>query len=179
MLIAFPLFLGVLYTPFPLAWFFMFGAVFFVFLNTGPSNTALANVCLPSVRATAFAMNIFVIHLLGDAAAFPTIGYIGGHTNMHIAFLVVSRNDAPLRSDLARGNEIPRRRIPRPSKLRSRLPNESRNSGDGGTFREVHVVGLSPRERSGRFGGVVTFRQQFAEQMPRVGPIPLQGETSS
>ncbi len=68
----------------------MFGAVFFVFLNTGPSNTALANVCLPSVRATAFAVNIFVIHLLGDAAAFPTIGYIGGHTNMHIAFLVVS-----------------------------------------------------------------------------------------
>jgi len=89
MLIAFPLFLGVLYTPFPLAWFFMFGAVFFVFLNTGPSNTALANVSLPSVRATAFALNILVIHLLGDAAAFPTIGYIGGHTNMHIAFLVV------------------------------------------------------------------------------------------
>lgn len=90
MLIAFPLFLGVLYTPFPMAWFFMFGAVFFVFLNTGPSNTALANVCLPSIRATAFALNIFVIHLFGDVAAFPTIGYIGGHTNMHIAFLVVS-----------------------------------------------------------------------------------------
>ncbi len=90
MLIAFPLFLGVLYTAFPMAWGFMFAAVFFVFLNTGPSNTALANVCLPSVRATGFAMNIFVIHLLGDAAAFPTIGYIGGHTNMHVAFLVVS-----------------------------------------------------------------------------------------
>ncbi|MEP6810452.1 MAG: MFS transporter [Chthoniobacterales bacterium] len=90
MLIAFPLFLGVLYTPFPLAWFFVFSAVFFVFLNTGPSNTALANVCFPSVRATAFALNIFVIHFLGDAAAFPTIGYIGGHANMHIAFLVVS-----------------------------------------------------------------------------------------
>jgi MFS family permease len=90
MLIAFPLFLGVLFTPFPAAWIFMFLAVFFVFLNTGPSNTALANVTLPSVRATAFAANIFVIHLLGDAAAFPTIGYIGGHTNMHVAFLVVS-----------------------------------------------------------------------------------------
>lgn len=90
MLVAFPLFLAVLYTPFPTAWFFMFFAIFFVFLNTGPSNTALANVCLPSVRATAFAANIFVIHLLGDAAAFPTIGYIGGHANMHVAFLVVS-----------------------------------------------------------------------------------------
>ncbi|MDQ2659322.1 MAG: MFS transporter, partial [Verrucomicrobiota bacterium] len=90
MLLAFPLFLGVLYTPFPIAWYFMFGAVFCVFLNTGPSNTALANVCLPSIRATAFALNIFVIHLFGDAAAFPIIGYIGGHANMHIAFLVVS-----------------------------------------------------------------------------------------
>ncbi|MGI9089341.1 MAG: spinster family MFS transporter [Chthoniobacterales bacterium] len=90
MILAFPLFLGVLYTPFPVAWYFMFGAVFCVFLNTGPSNTALANVCLPSVRATAFALNILVIHLFGDAAAFPIIGYIGGHANMHIAFLVVS-----------------------------------------------------------------------------------------
>lgn len=89
MILAFPLFLGVLYTPFPLAWVFMFFAVFFVFLNTGPSNTALANVSFPAVRATAFALNIFVIHLLGDAAAFPIIGYIGGHTDMHIAFLVV------------------------------------------------------------------------------------------
>ena len=89
MILAFPLFLGVLYTPFPLAWVFMFCAIFFVFLNTGPSNTALANVSMPGVRATAFALNIFVIHLLGDAAAFPIIGYIGGHTNMHIAFLVV------------------------------------------------------------------------------------------
>lgn len=90
MVLAFPFFLGVLYAPFPLAWVFMFLAVFFVFLNTGPSNTALANVCAPNVRATAFALNIFVIHLFGDAAAFPAIGYIGGHTNMHIAFLVVS-----------------------------------------------------------------------------------------
>ncbi len=90
MLLAFPLFLVMLYTPFPLAWVFMFGAVFLVFLNTGPSNTALANVAMPSVRATAFALNIFVIHLFGDAAAFPTIGYIAGHTNMNVAFLVVS-----------------------------------------------------------------------------------------
>jgi predicted MFS family arabinose efflux permease len=90
MLLAFPFFVAALYIPFPLAWAFMFISIFFAFLNTGPSNTALANVSRPAVRATAFAMNILVIHLLGDAAAFPTIGYIGGHTNMNIAFLVVS-----------------------------------------------------------------------------------------
>ncbi len=89
MLLAFPFFLAALYIPFPAAWFFMFAAIFFAFLNTGPSNTALANVARPSVRATAFALNILVIHLLGDVAAFPIIGYIGGHTNMNVAFLVV------------------------------------------------------------------------------------------
>jgi predicted MFS family arabinose efflux permease len=89
MLLAFPFFIASLYIPFPAAWLFMFAAIFFAFLNTGPSNTALVNVSHPSVRATAFALNIFVIHLCGDVAAFPAIGYIGGHTNMNVAFLVV------------------------------------------------------------------------------------------
>ena len=90
MIVAFPLFVAMLFTPFPAAWFLMFASVFFIFLNTGPSNTALANVTLPKVRATAFALNILIVHLFGDAAAFPTIGFIAGHTNMTIAFLFVS-----------------------------------------------------------------------------------------
>ncbi len=90
MLLAFPFFVAALFIPFPLAWLFLFVAIFFAFLNTGPSNTAVANVARPSVRATAFAFNILVIHLFGDAPAFPLIGYIGGHTNMNVAFLVVS-----------------------------------------------------------------------------------------
>ena len=90
MLIAGPFFIATLYIPFPAAWIPMFVAIFFLFLNTGPSNTALANVSLPAVRATAFAVNIFVIHALGDVQAFWLLGYIGGHTNMHVAFLFVS-----------------------------------------------------------------------------------------
>src|SRR5438093_9089001 len=90
MLIAYPFFVAILYIPFPPEWMAMFVAIFFLFLNTGPSNTALANVSLPAVRATAFAMNIFVIHALGDVQAFWLLGYIGGHTNMCVAFLVVS-----------------------------------------------------------------------------------------
>jgi predicted MFS family arabinose efflux permease len=90
MIVAFPLFVAMLFTPFPAAWLLMFGSVFFMFLNTGPSNTALANVSLPKVRATAFALNILIIHALGDAAAFPSIGFIAGHSNMTIAFLFVS-----------------------------------------------------------------------------------------
>jgi MFS family permease len=90
MLIACPFFVATLYTPFPAAWVPMFFAIFFLFVNTGPSNTALANVSLPAVRATAFAVNILIIHALGDVQAFWLLGYIGGHANMHVAFLFVS-----------------------------------------------------------------------------------------
>lgn len=89
-LIAFPFSAAMLFTPFPAAWVLMFIAIFFLFFNTGPSNTALANVTMPSVRATAFALNIFVIHALGDALAPPLIGAVADRTNMNIAFLVVS-----------------------------------------------------------------------------------------
>src|ERR1700730_13811441 len=90
MLIGCPIFIISLYVPFPAAWVAMFVAIFFLFLNTGPSNTEIANVSLPSVRATAFALNILVIHALGDVPAFPAIGYVGGRTNMCVAFLFVS-----------------------------------------------------------------------------------------
>jgi MFS family permease len=90
MLLAFPLCLAMIYTPFPLAWVFLFGAVFFVFLNTGPSNAALANVAGPQIRATAFSVNILVIHLFGDAFSPPLLGAVAGHFDMNVAFLVVS-----------------------------------------------------------------------------------------
>jgi MFS family permease len=90
MLLAFPLLVAMLYTPFPWAWGFLFGAVFFVFLNTGPSNAALANVAGPKVRATAFAFNILVIHALGDAISPPLLGAVAGRSDMNVAFLIVS-----------------------------------------------------------------------------------------
>ena len=90
MILACPVFVASLYVPFPLAWLPMFVSIFLLFLNTGPSNTAIANVSLPSVRAMAFALNIFVIHVLGDLLAFPSIGFVGGHTNIRIAFLFVT-----------------------------------------------------------------------------------------
>lgn len=90
MLLAFPLFMAMLYVPFPLAWVFLFGSVFFVFLNTGPSNAALANVVAPRIRATAFALNILIIHLFGDALSPPLLGAVAGHYDMTMAFIVVS-----------------------------------------------------------------------------------------
>lgn len=88
-----PLIMLVLWTPFPAAWFVMFLAMFFLFFNTGPSNTILANVTHPSVRATAFAFNILLVHLLGDAISPPLLGAIIGKGSAHgwrMAFVTVS-----------------------------------------------------------------------------------------
>ena len=50
MVLAFPLFLLLPITPFPLAWALIFATSFCLFFNTGPTNTILANVTHVSVR---------------------------------------------------------------------------------------------------------------------------------
>jgi MFS transporter, Spinster family, sphingosine-1-phosphate transporter len=91
LLLGFPMILLVLWLPFPLAWLFVFIACFCLFFNTGPTNTALANVTHPAVRASAFAINIFVIHALGDAVSPAIIGYIArASDSWNTAFGVVS-----------------------------------------------------------------------------------------
>jgi MFS family permease len=87
---AFPCIIAILRTPFPAAWVLVFLAVFFLFFNTGPANAALANVTPPAARATAFALNILLIHLLGDAISPFLIGWIAGQTSMNTAFFLVS-----------------------------------------------------------------------------------------
>jgi len=89
MLVGFPLFLAVLYLPFPAAWIFVFLACFSLFFNTGPTNTILANVTHPAMRATAFALNIFAIHALGDVISPVIIGILSDKYDMNVAFLVV------------------------------------------------------------------------------------------
>ncbi len=90
MLIGFPLFLLMLITPFPYCWGVIFFAVFFLFFNTGPSNTIIANVIPASERAAAFALNIFIIHALGDAISPYLIGKIADYSNFKTSFIVVS-----------------------------------------------------------------------------------------
>jgi MFS transporter, Spinster family, sphingosine-1-phosphate transporter len=91
LLLAFPFFLLMLKCDFPLAWVMIFIAEFWLFFNTGPSNTALANVTPAPVRASAFALNILIIHLFGDAISPKVIGAItdryGG--DMNRGFLAV------------------------------------------------------------------------------------------
>jgi MFS family permease len=62
-------------------------AEFFLLLNTAPLNAALVNSVSANIRATAVAVNIFTIHLLGDAFSPTIIGYISDKTNLQIGFV--------------------------------------------------------------------------------------------
>lgn len=88
-LIACPFILLMLHAERPWIWVYTFLAVFFLFFNTGPTNAVLANVTHPSMRGTAFAFNIFIIHAFGDAASPPILGKIG-HYSWNAAFGVVA-----------------------------------------------------------------------------------------
>jgi MFS transporter, Spinster family, sphingosine-1-phosphate transporter len=90
-MLAAPFMIAMLYVPFPYAWGMLFASIFFLFFNTGPANTALANVVSPTVRASAFAINIFVLHLVGDAPAPYVLGMIHDHFSAwNPAFFVVA-----------------------------------------------------------------------------------------
>lgn len=89
MILAAPLIGLMLITPFPACWAVVFVAVFALFVNTGPSNAILANVTHPSIRASAFALNIFIIHALGDAISPPIIGWIKDRSNFETAFMLI------------------------------------------------------------------------------------------
>ena len=55
-------------------------AEFFLFLNTGPLNAALVNSVSAAIRSVSIALNIFLIHALGDA---PSPRLIGAVSDRH------------------------------------------------------------------------------------------------
>ena len=63
-------------------------AELFLFLNTGPLNTVLVNVVPPGQRAMGFAVNIFVIHALGDAISPAIIGSLSDRWGLSSALLI-------------------------------------------------------------------------------------------
>jgi MFS transporter, Spinster family, sphingosine-1-phosphate transporter len=66
----------------PTAWAVpaLFAAEFFLFLNTGPLNTAIVNSVAAPVRATAIACNLFIIHCFGDTFSPQLIGFFSDCT---------------------------------------------------------------------------------------------------
>lgn len=65
----------------------IFVAAFLLLLNMGPLNAALVTSVGPHIRATAVALNLFVIHLLGDAFSPAIIGLISTHSSLQTGFL--------------------------------------------------------------------------------------------
>jgi MFS family permease len=59
-------------------------AEFFLFLNTGPLNTAIVNSVAAPVRATAISLNLFCIHFFGDTFSPQIIGAISDRTKLSI-----------------------------------------------------------------------------------------------
>src|SRR5258707_6733174 len=89
MLIAVPFMAAAIYLTGSLMFPAMFVAVFFVLVGTGPTNAALVNSVSANIRSTALAVNVFIIHLLGDAFLPTLIGRISDKTcSLQIAFSV-------------------------------------------------------------------------------------------
>ncbi len=59
-------------------------AIFLVFLGSGPVNAACVNAVSTSVRSTALAGQLLMIHLLGDAPSPTVIGTISDHTDLSV-----------------------------------------------------------------------------------------------
>jgi len=66
----------------------IFLAEVFIFLNTGPLNAIIANVSRAGVRASAYAVNIFVIHALGDAISPTIVGMVSDRVGLSAAFWI-------------------------------------------------------------------------------------------
>jgi MFS family permease len=86
MLVAVPFMILAIYVAGPLMFPFIFMAVFFLLIGTAPTNAALVNSVSPAVRSTALAVNVFVIHLLGDAFSPALMGKVSDKTSLPTAF---------------------------------------------------------------------------------------------
>ena len=60
-----------------------------LFMSTGPINSAIANLVSPAERASAFALSMFTIHLLGDVPSPWLIGHLSDLTSIGDAVLIV------------------------------------------------------------------------------------------
>ena len=60
-----------------------------LFMSTGPINSTIANLVSPAERASAFALSMFVIHLLGDVPSPWLIGRLSDLASLGQAVLIV------------------------------------------------------------------------------------------
>jgi len=89
-LAAAPLTLAALAAPAPpVYWTAIVAAELLLFASTGPINSTIVNVVSPHVRATAVALSIFTIHILGDVPSPPLVGAISDARSLGEAMLII------------------------------------------------------------------------------------------
>ncbi len=89
-LAAAPLTLVALAAPHPsVYWTAIVAAELCLFASTGPINSAIVNVVSPHMRATAVALSIFTIHLLGDVPSPSLVGALSDARSLGEAVLII------------------------------------------------------------------------------------------
>lgn len=89
-LAAAPLTLVALAAPAPaLYWPAIVTAELCLFASTGPINSAIVNAVAPHMRATAVALSIFTIHILGDVPSPALVGAISDARSLAQAVLII------------------------------------------------------------------------------------------
>jgi MFS transporter, Spinster family, sphingosine-1-phosphate transporter len=89
-MIGFPMMWATTNAVFPWIWVYILVSCLCLFFNTAPTNTILANVTHPAMRAAGYALNILVIHALGDVLSPFVIGLISDRYTMDTAFRLVA-----------------------------------------------------------------------------------------
>ena len=63
-------------------------AAFFLLFNTAPLNAAVINSVGANIRATALAVNIFIIHILGDVPSPTMMGWVADKRSLQSSFVL-------------------------------------------------------------------------------------------
>jgi MFS transporter, Spinster family, sphingosine-1-phosphate transporter len=63
-------------------------AAFLLLFNTSPLNAAVVNSVGAHIRATAIALNIFILHFLGDVPSPAMMGWVADKRSLEAAFIL-------------------------------------------------------------------------------------------
>ena len=88
MLLGIPVMIVALFNKGPLMIPAIGVAAFFLLLNTAPLNAAVINSVGAHIRATALAVNIFIIHILGDVPSPTMMGWVADRRSLQASFVL-------------------------------------------------------------------------------------------
>ncbi|HEX3836265.1 MAG TPA: MFS transporter [Steroidobacteraceae bacterium] len=89
-LLAVPFAIAALTSPSPAVFYpALVIAELLLFMSTGPVNSVIVSLVRPAHRASAVALSVLAIHLLGDVISPPLIGSVSDHTSLGEGVLLV------------------------------------------------------------------------------------------